>query len=92
MENIDHTRTKTKRPQTKGIVERFHKTVLNEFYRITFRKKIYYTLEELQVDLDSWMREYNEVGPHQGGWCYGKTPIQTFLDRVLLAKEKQLAA
>ena len=40
VENIDHTRTKTKSPQTNGIVERFHKTLLNEFYRVTFWKKI----------------------------------------------------
>jgi transposase InsO family protein len=74
IENIDHTRTKVKNPQTKGIVERFHKTMLNEFYRITFRKKIYTTLIELQRDLDLWVREYNEVRVHQGRWCYGRTP------------------
>ena len=60
VENIDHTRTKTKSPQTNGIVERFHRTLLNEFYRVTFRKKIYQTLDELQADLDVWMHEYNE--------------------------------
>lgn len=57
VENIDHTRTKTRHPQTNGICERFHKTMLNEFYRVTFRKKIYRTLEELQTDLDAWMEE-----------------------------------
>src|SRR3954454_14496746 len=34
VEDVDHSRTKTKSPQTNGIVERFHKTVLNEFYRV----------------------------------------------------------
>jgi transposase InsO family protein len=92
VENIDHTRTKTRHPQTNGICERFHKTMLNEFYRVTFRKKIYRTLEELQADLDGWMEEYNHQRPHQGRWCYGKTPIQTFRDSVSLAKEKILAA
>lgn len=91
VEDIDHTRTKTRSPQTNGICERFHKTVLNEFYRVAFRKKLYQTLEELQADLDAWLREYNEVRPHQGRWCYGKTPMQTFLDSVPLAKEKLLA-
>lgn len=90
-EDIDHTRTKTRSPQTNGICERFHKTVLNEFYRVAFRKKLYASLEELQADLDAWLREYNEVRPHQGRWCYGKTPMQTFLDSVPLAKEKLLA-
>jgi transposase InsO family protein len=55
VEDIDHSRTKTKSPQTNGIVERFHKTVLNEFYRIAFRKKLYRSIEELQADLDTWL-------------------------------------
>ncbi len=92
VENIDHTRTKVKSPQTNGIVERFHKTILNEFYRIAFRKKIYLSLDELQADLDQWVRAYNEERPHQGRWCYGKTPMQTFLDTIPLAKEKLVAA
>jgi len=62
VEDIDHTRTKAKSPQTNGICERFHKTVLNEFYRVTFRKKIYKTLDELQTDLDAWLKLYNEEG------------------------------
>ena len=92
VEDIDHTRTKTKHPQTNGICERFNKTVLNEFYRVAFRKKLYASLAELQADLDAWLREYNEQRTHQGRWCYGKTPLQTFLDSVPLAKEKMLAA
>jgi transposase InsO family protein len=92
VENIDHTRTKVKRPQTNGICERFHKTVLDEFYRVAFRKKLYRTIDELQVDLDAWVREYNEQRPHQGRWCYGKTPQETFLDSLDLAKEKIVAA
>ena len=92
VENIDHTRTKTRHPQTNGICERFYKTLLNEFSRVTFRKKIYRTLEELQADLDGWMEEYNHQRSHQGRWCYGKTPMQTSRDSVSLAKEKILAA
>ena len=92
VENIDHTRTKVKSPQTNGIVERFHKTVLNEFYRVAFRRKIYSGIEQLQADLDAWLREYNELRPHQGRWCYGKTPMQTFRDSVPLAKEKMLGS
>ena len=67
VENIDHTRTKTRHPQTNGICERFHKTMLNEFYRVVFRKKIYRTLEELQTDLDEWREDYNEQRPIKGG-------------------------
>lgn len=92
IEDIDHTRTKAKSPQTNGIVERLHKTMLNEFYRIAFRKKIYHSIDELQADLDAWIRAYNSERPHQGRWCYGKTPMQTFFDSLELAKEKLFAA
>jgi transposase InsO family protein len=92
VEDIDHTRTKVKHPQTNGICERFHKTMLNEFYMIAFRKKLYRSIDELQHDLDEWMRDYNEVRPHQGRWCYGKTPMATFLDSVALAKDKVIGA
>ena len=91
VEDIDHSRTKT-RSQTNGICERFHKTVLNEFYRVAFRKKVYRSIDELQVDLDSWIKEYNEARPHQGRWCFGKTPMQTFLDAIPMTKEKMIAA
>src|SRR5215208_1821689 len=92
VEDVDHSRTKTKNPQTNGIVERFHKTVLNEFYRVAFRKKIYGSIAELQEDLDTWMKAYNEHRSHQGRWCFGKTPMQTFLDAIPLAPEKMIAA
>jgi transposase InsO family protein len=92
VEDIDHTRTKTRSPQTNGICERFHRTVLDEFYRVAFRKKIYRTIDELQADLDAWLVEYNHHRPHQGRWCYGKTPMQTLLDALPLAKEKLMAA
>ena len=92
IEDVDHTRTKTKSPQTNGICERFHKTALNEFYRVAFRKKVYRSLAELQADLDSWIDGYNEARPHQGRWCFGKTPMQTFLDAMPMTREKMIAA
>jgi transposase InsO family protein len=92
VEDVDHSRTRTKRPQTNGICERFHKTLLDEFYRVAFRKKVYRSIDELQADLDSWIADYNLRRSHQGRWCFGKTPMQTFLDAVPLAKEKLMAA
>ena len=92
VEDVDHSRTKAKNPQTNGIVERFHKTVLDEFYRVALRKRIYGSIAELQADLDAWTRSYNEDRPHQGRWCFGKTPMQTFLDAVPIAQEKMIAA
>jgi transposase InsO family protein len=89
LEDIDHSKTKARHPQTNGICERFHKTIKEEFYSVTFRKKVYTSLEELQVDLDLWMRKYNEFRPHSGRHCYGKTPMQTFMDAKHIAQEKR---
>ncbi|HAT1770572.1 TPA: IS481 family transposase, partial [Legionella pneumophila] len=75
--NIDHTKTKANSPQTNGICERFHKTILQEFYQVTFRKKIYESIDELQKDLDEWMDYYNNQRTHQGKMCCGRTPMQT---------------
>lgn len=91
LNEIEHTRTKARHPQTNGICERFHKTILNEFYQVVFRKKIYGSLEELQADLDAWLTHYNQERTHQGKRCPGRTPLQTFLDGKVLVREKMLA-
>ena len=88
--DIDHTRTKAQSPQTNGICERFHKTILNEFYQVAFRKKIYATMEELQVDLDAWIDSYNHERTHQGKMCCGRTPMATFEDGKRICREKSL--
>lgn len=90
LEDIDHSKTKAKSPQTNGICERFHRTMQEEFYAVAFRKKIYHTLDELQIDLDLWLNEYNNQRTHSGKYCYGRTPMQTFLDSLPLAKQKML--
>ena len=88
IEDIDHTKTKAKSPQTNGICERFHRTMQEEFFWTAFRKKIYSKVEDLQSDLDNWLNYYNNQRPHSGKFCYGKTPIQTLKDSIALAKEK----
>lgn len=88
--DIDHTRTKAQSPQTNGICERFHKTILNEFYQVAFRKKIYATMEELQSDLDVWIDSYNHERTHQGKMCCGRTPMATFEDGKRICREKSL--
>jgi len=88
--DIDHTKTKAMSPQTNGICERFHKTILNEFYQVTFRKKLYQTLEELQKDLDEWLSYYNNERTHQGKMCNGRTPVETLIDGKRVWAEKNL--
>jgi transposase InsO family protein len=90
LNDIYHSKTKVRSPQTNGICERFHQTVLNEFYRITFRKKIYSDIETLQMDLDEYMVEYNTERTHQGKRCKGRTPMETFIDGKKLFNEKNI--
>jgi transposase InsO family protein len=85
---IEHTTTKAYYPQTNGICERFNKTMKQEFFEVAMRKKIYNSVDELQQDLDTWLHYYNHERPHSGKFCYGKTPIQTFIDSKKLALEK----
>ena len=80
LNDIEHSKTKANHPQTNGICERFHKTILQEFYQVAFRRKIYQSIEELQYDLDDWMAYYNSARTHQGKMCCGRTPIQTLID------------
>jgi len=91
IEDIEHSKTKAKSPQTNGICERFHRTMQDEFYATAFRKKIYNDLDELQKDVDIWLEYYNNERTHTGKHCYGKTPIQTWIDSLHLAKEKLLS-
>ena len=90
IEDIDHSKIKAKSPQTNGICERFNRTVQNEFYAIAFRKKIYTSIEQLQTDLDTWMNSYNTQRTHSGKYCFGKTPMQTFLEGIEVARRYQL--
>lgn len=77
LNDIEHRRTRVKRPQTNGFVERFHRTALDEFYRIVLREKVYPTVEALQDDLDQWLRHYNRERPHLGYRNNGRTPYET---------------
>jgi transposase InsO family protein len=90
IEDIDHSKTKARSPQTNGICERFHKTIQDEFYAVAFRKKIYHSLDEIQEDVDKWIEEYNKERTHSGKYCFGKTPYQTFIESKKLADEKML--
>ena len=89
--DIEHTKTKAQSPQTNGICERFHKTILNEFYQVAFRKKIYTNVEALQADLDAWIDTYNHQRTHQGKMCCGRTPMATFDDGKRICREKLVA-
>lgn len=88
--DIEHSKTKVKSPQTNGICERFHKTILQEFYQVALRKNLYSDLAALQNDLDEWLEYYNHHRTHQGKMCCGRTPMATLIDGKTVWKEKFL--
>jgi len=90
IEGIDHSKTKARSPQTNGICERFHRTIQDEFYAVAFRKKLYASIEEMQTDLDLWINQYNNERTHSGKYCFGKTPMETFISSKHLATEKRI--
>ena len=91
LNDIEHRTTKVATPRTNGFVERFNRTVLDEFFRTAFRKKLFESLEALQKDLDEWLSYYNHERPHRGYRNQGRRPIETFelgrQRRVELSKE-----
>lgn len=91
LEGIEHSKTQVRHPQSNGICERLHRTMQEEFYAVTFRKKLYDNLELLQQDLNEWLEYYNHQRPHSGRYCYGKTPMETFDESLPLAKQKMLS-
>ena len=89
---IKHRRTKVATPRTNGFVERFNRTVLDEFFRETFRKKFYASVDELQKDLDQWLHYYNYERPHRGYRNLGRRPIETIEQGKSVKKRKMKKA
>jgi transposase InsO family protein len=79
LNDIDHSKTKARHPQTNGITERLNQTILDEFYQVAFRKALYTSLEQIQRDLGAFMDDYNNHRTNQGRFCEGRTPMETFL-------------
>ena len=106
LNDLEHTQAQARHPQTSGLCERFHKTILQEFYQLAFRKKLYLALQELQADLEAWIRYhtsyhtsyynsyytsyYSSERTQQGKMCCGRTPLQTLLAAQEAGKEKVL--
>lgn len=78
LNDVEHSRTKARHPQTNGCTERLNQIILEEFYQVAFRKKLYTSLDEIQKDLDAFMDEYNGRRTNQGKHCQGRTPMETF--------------
>lgn len=75
--DIEHRRIPPASPQSNGFIERFHRTVKEEFFELAFRQSLYTTIEQLQADLDDWLIHYNTERPHQGYRNRGRRPLDT---------------
>ena len=64
LEDIEHRTTKVNRPQSNGIVQRFHRTLLDEHFRVEGRRTWFETIDEMQVALDKYLVSYNRKRPH----------------------------
>jgi transposase InsO family protein len=82
VQRIEHRTTKVGSPETNGMVERFHRTLKDEFFSLAYRRKIYESVEALQADLDAFVEHYNERRAHHGYRTQGRTPLQTFHDHL----------
>ena len=84
LEEIEHRTTKVRRPQSNGFVERLHRTLLDEHFRLKGREKFYESVKEMQADLDAYLVTYNTKRPHQGRGMNGRSPLQAFKDGLKL--------
>ena len=79
--------TRARRPRTNGPVGRLNQIIKDEFYEVAFRRRLYHSLEEIQAELDEFMRECNEERTNQGECCQGRTPMKTFSDGLGLYRQ-----
>ena len=73
---INHLLTKPRSPTTTGKIERWHYTLRREFVS----ERTFTSLQDLQAQLDAWVKEYNTERPHQElGMA---TPLERFSRRT----------
>jgi hypothetical protein len=87
LNDIEHSRTKARHPQTNGCTERLNQIIQEEFYAVAFRKTLYTSIDQMQTDLDAYMAYYNNERTNQGKRCQGRTPKQTWDEGYELYKK-----
>jgi transposase InsO family protein len=80
LEGVEHRTTRVKRPQSNGYVERLHRTLLDEHFRVEGRRTWFESIDEMQTALDAYLVAYNNDRPHQGRGMNGRTPAQAFVE------------
>ena len=82
LEEIEHRTTKVRRPQSNGFVERMHRTLLDEHFRVAGRTTFYESVDQMQNDLDVYLNYYNTQRARQGRNMDGRTPYQVFTQGI----------
>jgi transposase InsO family protein len=80
VQQVEHRTTRVGSPESNGMVERFNRTLKEEFFSVAYRKRLYESVEALQTDLDGVLSFYNERRAHHGYRTQGRTPLQTFTE------------
>ena len=85
-----HHRIPPRSPNHNSVCERFHGTVLDEFYRPHFHRGRVDDIALLDKSLQAWLRDYNEHRPNHGAYMAGRTPLQ--VKKELRRRLRQTAA
>jgi transposase InsO family protein len=91
VQQVEHRTTRVGSPESNGMVERFNRTLKEEFFGIAFRKRFYESVEALQADLDGFLSFYNGQRAHHGYRTQGRTPLQTFTEHQRAVEAPQAA-
>jgi hypothetical protein len=89
--NIEHAFRSSRGSATDLSTRDFNQALQDEFLRFALRSRASWTLEALQQAADEWLAFYNEARPNPLRFCYGKTPLATFIDAVTGEAEKNKA-
>lgn len=89
---IRHVHIPPGKPVCNAYVERFQRTVNEEFYQKAFRTQLFKTLDQLQSELDKYLMYYNFERPHFGVNPQGAIPVDILKTRrtVLDQRFKEL--
>lgn len=85
-----HHRIPPRSPNHNAVCERFHGTVLDEFYRPHFHRGRVEDIALLDRSLQAWLVDYNHHRPNHGDYMAGRTPLQ--VKKHLTRRIRQTAA
>lgn len=73
---IDHHKTPPRSPNHNAVCERFHGTVLHEFFRVAFHREFFTGVDQLDRHLQTWVEHYNRRRRNRSDYMRGRSPLQ----------------